>query len=95
MSNQAVFELLFLVSASKQVKWHCSHRKSIFFDEEYPKVTANMTGRDSGEFENLITKSDMVYRCTYSHIGIMPPIDYRELARGLESSRVHSAIVES
>jgi len=73
---------------------------------EYPKVTANVVGpsttpsKTKGKqpifsSDESDTEPEGVYRHTRTLIGIIAPVDYSALTRGIEVSESHSAIAES
>ena len=73
---------------------------------EYPEVTANMVGpnttRSRSKGKQPVVSSDEsdtepegVYQHTRTRTGVVAPVDYNALARGIEVSESHSAIAES
>jgi len=46
-------------------------------------------------FDDTDTEPEGVYRHTHTRIGVIAPVDYSVLARGIEVSESHSAIAES
>jgi len=83
-----------------------AYRKRTFYDTEYSKVTANMTNPSTmpsrSRGKQLVVSSDVsddepeeVYRHTRTQTGVVAPVDYSALARGIEVSESHSAIAES
>ena len=45
--------------------------------------------------KDVLVKPEGVYRHTRAHTGMIAPVDYSLLARGIEINDEHSAIVES
>ena len=77
-----------------------------FSDVEYPEITANMMGPSTTlnktKEKQLIVSSDQpdtkpkgVYQHTHTQTGTIAPVDDSALARCIEISEAHSAIVES
>ena len=97
-SRQSIFRQSTLTSRS--AKRYRFHRRSTFSDTEYPEITANMASRskekqpvvNSGESD---TEPEGVYRHTRTRTGVIAPINYSALARGIKVNDSHSAIAES
>ena len=94
------------MSVSRSAKRCHSRARRTFSDAEYPEVTANVVGLSTTPSKNKgkqpIVRSDEsdtepegVYRHTRTRTGVMAPVDYSALARDIEVSESHSAIVES
>ena len=73
---------------------------------EYPKVIANMAGPStklsrSRKKQPAVSSDESddepegVYRHTRTRTGVVAPVDYSALARGIEVSESHSVIAES
>jgi len=73
---------------------------------EYPEVTTNVvdpctTPSKTKKKQPIVssdesdTKPEGVYRHTCTRTGVIAPVDYSVLARGIEVSELHSVIVES
>ena len=64
---------------------------------EYPEVTANMASGSRGKQPAVSSdKSDTEPEGVYRHTrtGVVAPVDYSALARGIEVNESHSAIAE-
>jgi len=73
---------------------------------EYPEVTTNVVGprttlsKTKGKqpivsSDESDTEPEGLYRHTCTRTGVIAPVDYSVLARGIEVSELHSIIVES
>lgn len=100
--RMSIFERL-QVAPTKLSKRCRSHRKIVFFDEEYLEVTVNMTGcgrtqlsaphYDSFKYE---PEHDGVYDHIHSHTNQVFPVDYDQVnAEVFGPSEHHSTITES
>src|SRR5436853_4115402 len=96
--TKSVFDRLSGPSSSKLAKRLRFNNEDIPSDDEYPEVSVNMTGRDTGkqpvaEPEGSATPG--VYQGTRSRSGALRPVNYRALAQAQEQPKDHSAIAES
>ena len=97
-NQQSLFRQLTLIPQS--AKRSHSYRRRVFSDTEYPELTANMASRSRGKqpavcSDESDTEPERVYRHTRTRTGVIPPINYNALARGIEVNDSHSAIAES
>ena len=94
------------MSTSRSTKRRRSRTERTFSDAEYPEVTENIVGPStipsrSKEKQPIVssdetdTEPEGVYRHTRTRTGVVAPVDYSALARGIEVSESHSAIMES
>ena len=106
-SKQTVgIQTVIISSVSQSAKRRRSRTKRTFSDAEYPEVTANMVGPSTtpskSKGKQPIVSSDEpdtepegVYRHTRTRTGVIAPVDYSALTRGIEVSESHSVIAES
>ena len=67
---------------------------------EYPEVTANMASGSRGKQATVRsdvsdTEPEGVYRHTRTRTGVVSPVNYSALARGIEVSESHSAELQA
>src|SRR5436853_1299792 len=96
--TKSVFDRLSGTRSSKLAKRLRFNNEDIPSDDEYPEVSVNMAGRDTGkqpvsEPEGSTTPG--VYQGTRSRSGALRPVNYRALAQAQEQPKDHSAIAES